>query len=106
MITYEVNAVVDEALVPAYERYMTDRHISDLIDTGCFVEASFSRTEGRRYRIRYEAPDRAALERYFSDHAERLRGDFHDHFPTGVAVTREEWTVLKHWRPGAGERAG
>lgn len=103
MITYEVTAVVEDRLVAAYEQYMQSQHISDVFGTGCFVAASFSRAEGNRFRIRYEALDQASLDRYFSDHAALLRGDFHDHFPEGIEVSRETWTVLKKWgADGAG----
>ena len=50
-----------------------------------------------RYRIRYEAPDRAALERYLAEHAARLRGDFAAHFPAGVELSREVWDALQLW---------
>lgn len=97
VITYEVTAIVDGGLVPAYEQYMRSRHIPDLLATGCFVAASFSRGEGNRYRIRYEAPGPDDLERYLAEHAERLRAHVHEHFPHGIRLSRETWTVLERW---------
>jgi hypothetical protein len=105
MITYEVTASVDAALAVAYEKYMQGQHIPEVFATGCFAAASFSRAEGNRYRIRYEAPDQASLERYYSEHADRLRGDFQEHFPRGIEVSRETWSVLKSWG-GTGEGHG
>ena len=100
MITYEVTASVDPDLVPAYEEYMRTRHIPDLLATGCFIGASFSRAEGSRYRMRYEAPDQAALDRYVADHAPRLREHVHLVFPSGIRLERETWTVLEQWQAG------
>ena len=93
MVIYEITAVVDGRLAADYERYMKGRHIPDLLATGHFASASFSRS-GARYRICYEAHDRAALDKYIAEHAERLRRDFHEHFPIGVELSREIWDVV------------
>ena len=77
-----------------FERFMTERHIPDLIATGCFREAHFERSAPGRYRTRYEAHDRAALERYMEDHAARLRDDVARIFPEGLSFEREEWETL------------
>ena len=97
MITYEVTATVDASLIDAYERYMRDRHIPDVLASGCFVGASFARSEAGRYRIRYEVRDRAVLDRYVAEHAPRLRADVERHFPSGVTLGREVWDVLESW---------
>ena len=97
MVTYEITASVREDLCEAYERYMSARHIPDLLATGAFTAASFSRSSAGRYRIRYEASTREALDAYLSDHAPRLRAHFATTFPDGVDVTREEWAVLASW---------
>lgn len=97
MITYEITASVRADLVDAYERYMCERHIDDLLRTGMFAGASFTRAAPGRYRIRYEAQDRAALDRYLTEHAPRTRADFAAHFPEGVELSREEWEVLAAW---------
>jgi len=97
MITYEVTATVEAERMVAYESYMKSRHIPDLLATGCFVAASFSRDGGNRYRMRYEASSRAELERYLRDHAGALRAHVVEVFPSGVALDREEWTVLGQW---------
>ena len=105
MITYEITAEVQPTLADAYERYMRETHIPDLLATGCFVAASLARSAPGRFRIRYEARSRADLDRYLSTHAAALRADFTAHFPEGVSVAREEWETLARWedtpaRPG------
>lgn len=97
MVTYEVTTLVDPGQVEAYERYMRQRHIPDLLATGCFQEAVFTRAAVGRYRVRYEAPGEAALERYLAQHAPRLREEFASHFPGGVTVSREVWVALQRW---------
>ena len=97
MVTYEVTSTVREDLCAAYELFMRERHIPDLLETGCFVQASLSRSAPGRYRVRYEAHDRAALDRYLAEHATRLRAAFAKEFPAGIEASREEWTVLGSW---------
>jgi hypothetical protein len=97
VITYEVTAIVPGALVSDYEGYMRERHIPDLLATGCFSGACFSRSAPGRYRVRYEAFDRESLDRYLAVHAAEMRGHFMETFPEGVSVEREEWEVLELW---------
>ena len=97
MVIYEVRAIVNPDLCESYEKYMTEQHIPDLIKTGCFAEASFETCGEGEYQMRYAAPSREHLDMYFRDHAPRLREDLASHFPVGIALTRKEWNVLKHF---------
>ncbi len=97
MLTYEITATVRPDLCDAYERYMRERHIPDLMQTGAFAAASFSRSAAGRYRIRYEARSRGELDSYLATHAPRLRQHFTDTFPAGIELSREEWTLLESW---------
>ncbi len=97
MVIYEITAVVEPSLVSQYEQYMLTRHIPNLLATGYFTGASLARSEPGRYRVRYEAATREALDRYLSEHAPRLRADFDAHFPTGVQLTREVWETVQVW---------
>lgn len=94
MITYEVNAFVDEALCERYERYMTDRHLRDVLATGCFVSATLERATPGKYRVLYSAPTKDDVDRYLRVHTALLRADFAKHFPSGVRLEREVWTEL------------
>jgi hypothetical protein len=97
MITYEVTAEVREDLRSRYELYMRDRHIPDVLATGLFVGASFLRADDGRYQARYVFADREAYDRYIATHSARLRADFSSHFPEGVSLSRDVWTVLAEW---------
>ncbi len=93
-ISYEVTVSVSDELATKFERYMTERHIREVIDTGCFISATFARNEDGSFRSSYLASDHDSLERYLEEHAARLRADFAEHFPTGADATREEWVVI------------
>lgn len=95
MITYEVSAVVDEALCEKYERYMTGRHLKDVLASGCFVSATLERATPGKYRVLYRAPTKEDVDRYLKEHTALLRADFAKHFPTGVRLEREVWTELE-----------
>jgi hypothetical protein len=84
MLSYEITALVATELIENYEKYMAEKHIPDLLSTGFFCGAIFSRSTVGCYRIQYQAP--------------RLRADFNAHFPTGVEVLRENWEVLQNWK--------
>jgi len=97
MFIYEITAVVRADLVAKYEVYMREQHIPDLLETGYFRAASFTRSGKDRYRIRYEARDQTALDQYLQNEAPRLRADFLEHFPEGVDLSRDVWEVLEVW---------
>lgn len=98
MIIYEITATVSADLLEAYERYMREIHIPDLLATGFFSGASIARAGENRYRIAYEARSREALDAYLSAESARLRADFLAHFPEGIELTRENWEVLQIWK--------
>ena len=98
MIIYEITAVVRADLIEQYEKYMSERHIPDLLETGFFSRAYFTRSGENRYRVQYHAHDRAALDEYLKTGAEDLRNDFLEHFPEGIEVSRENWEILQTWQ--------
>jgi Domain of unknown function (DUF4286) len=97
MIIYEVTTVVPPANIAAYESYMRDRHVREVLDTGCFLSATIARSLPGRYRIRYVATSMDVLDRYLSRFAQQFRADFAAHLGSDVEVTREVWTELQQW---------
>ena len=93
-VTYEITATVDLAFRTKFEIFMIERHIPDLMETGCFSSASLARSAPGRYRTRYEARDRESLDQYLAEHAQGLRAHVMETFPIGVNFEREEWEVL------------
>jgi len=93
-ITYEVTAVIREDLRGAFESYMTEVHMPEVLATGAFLDARFSTAEPGRYRASYTARSREVLDKYLVEHSSRLREDVAKHFLEGVQFSREEWTTL------------
>ena len=94
MLIYEVTAIVDGELTAAYERYMVEQHIPDLLATGHIQAAFFAKT-GLQYKMGYHADSQKQLDMYLADHAERLRADLKDHFPTGIEFSRQVFEIVK-----------
>jgi Domain of unknown function (DUF4286) len=97
MVTYEVTTMVEPPHVEAYEQYLRQVHIPQILATGCFQGAALTRSAPGRYRVRYESPTQSDLDRYLETHAARLREDVASHFPQGVSVTREVWVAIQTW---------
>lgn len=93
-VSYEVSIIVRSDLSEAFESFMTEVHIPDVISTGAFSDARFSMKEPSRYRASYTAASRDDLDNYLREHSPRLREDVARHFPDGRAISREEWNVL------------
>jgi hypothetical protein len=97
MIAYEVTVHVEERLVADFERYMRGTHIPQVLATGCFQGAVFSRAADGRYRTSYLAPSQAELDRYLQTYTPALREDFAARFPEGISLSRETWVALEQW---------
>jgi uncharacterized protein DUF4286 len=93
MVVYEITAAVEEQFISAYETYLAERHVPDLMATRCFLSGLLSRTTDV-FQIRYTAANCEALDAYIEQHADRLRQDALEHFPTGVQLSRQIWEVI------------
>jgi hypothetical protein len=96
MIRYEVTLQCSPSTAPELERWMRNTHIPDILATGCFQSIYFDTVEDR-FRTVYQTAASHQLDRYLTEHAERMQADFRQRFPTGVAVSRETWCQLQSW---------
>src|SRR6185503_3973177 len=55
MVTYEVTCEVEADRTAAFERFMRERHIPELLATGCFQGAELLQSAPGRYQVRYHA---------------------------------------------------
>lgn len=98
MILYEVTATAEAQVRSAFESFMRETHVADVLATECFVRAFFGEREAGIYRTTYVAESWEDLDRYLAQHAPRLREHVAERFPTGVTYGREVWRVLQEWR--------
>ena len=89
MIIYNVTVNIDEDVHDDWFQWMSEVHIKDVMDTGLFLEARFSRIlaeeeGGRSYSIQYLCKSMEDLEKYQEEHAPRLQ-------PTPHATKENLW---------------
>ena len=80
MIIYNVTVNIDEDVHDDWFDWMTNVHIKDVMDTGLFLEARFSRIlaeeeGGRSYSIQYLCKDMETLDKYQHEFAPKLQRD-------------------------------
>jgi hypothetical protein len=98
MIFYEVSVTVSAPMSKAFESYMRNKHIPEILATKCFTQIHFAQMGDNIYRTCYQAQSQADYERYISQFANTMRADFMQHFPDGCQVQRQVWNNLETWR--------
>lgn len=107
MYIYNVTINVEDEIHDAWFEWMKNKHIPDMLATGKFLEAKMSRVMvqeekgGTTYSIQYGLQDKATLEAYLQEDAERLRSDGTDRFGDKFVAFRTELQVLDHQRVAA-----
>jgi len=78
MIIYNVTVNVDYNVHDEWYEWMKTKHIPDVMDTGCFRDARFSKIMaeeegGKSYSIQYMAHSRGHLNKYLENFAPALQ---------------------------------
>lgn len=88
MVFYEVSVEVRPDLREAFVQYMRDKHLPDILATGCFQHIRFDQASETLFRTCYQAETEAGYQRYIDQHAAAMRADFMQHFPEGCVPSR------------------
>ena len=102
MIIYNVTVNVDETIHEPWLKWMKE-HIPQVLATGCFTEARFTRVlveeqmGGYTYSIQYAAASREALDTYYKEHAPKLRKDGPDLFGDKALAFRTELELIDQY---------
>ncbi|MGH9821627.1 MAG: DUF4286 family protein [Pyrinomonadaceae bacterium] len=97
MIIYEVTATVNADLTAEYEEYMKGRHIPQILETGHFDAAFLLKGGGNRYRMLYRAHGEENFNSYLEKDAAHVRADVAEHFPSGLELSRDVWSIEQAW---------
>lgn len=75
---YEVKCTIkNDEYQGVFEKYMTGKHIPDILKTNCFTNIYFVQEEDKTtYKISYLANDQESLNIYLKEFAPALRDDF------------------------------
>ncbi|AVP95861.1 DUF4286 domain-containing protein [Ahniella affigens] len=97
MIVYEVRVVIEPEIEPAYRAWLTP-HIQEIINlpgfTGADLYTEADPSGNPCFVMHYHAQNQESLDRYFAEHAPRLRADGIAHFGNRFSATRRVLTGL------------
>jgi quinol monooxygenase YgiN len=91
-VIYEVNLDVERDIEDEFARWL-GKHVAEMIALPGFVDAELTREEREAdqqaaFSVRYRLESRTALERYFAEHAERMRNDGLQRFGRQFSASR------------------
>ena len=101
MFIYNVTVKTDAAIADAWERWMLEEHMPELLATGLFTECRLSRLadtedddDSLTYSAQYTCPSRAEYERYIAEWAPLMRQKGLEKFGGGFIAFRSVMDVL------------
>lgn len=100
MIIYNVTVNVEKTALQAWLEWMQNKHIPDMLATGKFSKAKMCQVlveeemGGITYAIQYTTVDRDSLERYYTEDADKMRGEGQALFPNQFVAFRTELEVI------------
>jgi hypothetical protein len=81
MIIYNVTINIEEGVTAEWLSWMQQKHIPEVLATGKFTKALMTKVlvdeemGGNTYSVQYSCPNKATLEAYYVEDAERLQAD-------------------------------
>ncbi|WP_372473457.1 DUF4286 family protein [Capnocytophaga sp. ARDL2] len=103
MIIYNVTLNIDESIHDAWLQWMQEKHIQEVVDTGCFVSARLVRVlvdeemGGITYSVQYYANTKEDLERYRKEFAPALQQEGMQLFGDKMLAFRTDLEVIKEF---------
>lgn len=100
MIIYNVTINVDESIHEEWLEWMKNKHIDEVVATGCFSKATMVKVlvdeemGGITYSVQYLAPSRDALEKYKNEFAPQLKREGLQRFSDKMLVFRTELEII------------
>ncbi len=100
MFIYNVTINIDETVHDQWLLWMKENHIPAMLATGKFTTAKLCKVlveedmGGITYSAQYTAKDKATLEQYYQEDAERLRNDGMKNFANKFVAFRTELEII------------
>jgi hypothetical protein len=102
MIIYNVTVNIDDSIHDDWLAWIKE-HIPQVLATGKFTEAKLTKVlvkeelGGTTYSVQYKAISREALEAYYKEDAEKLRGDGLKKFADKMLAFRTELEIIDEY---------
>ncbi len=93
MFVFTVSVAVKLEIASEWRKYMLEKHINDVLKTGCFMKAEFEEVESdgnesNQFRARYFFESKSDYERYIKNFASDLRAEHNQLFGEQVEAQR------------------
>lgn len=103
MILYNVTVSIDPSVNEEWVAYMREKHIPEVIASGCFVEARFCRVNGEEeggvtYATTYLCSSQEMYDHYNANHAAELRKEFNERWAGKFAAFRTFLDVVEEFK--------
>lgn len=104
MILYNVTINIDDSVREEWLKWMTEKHIPEMLETGKFTEAKIVKVliveemGGTTYSIQYLTESKEMLERYYEEDAPRMRQEGMQLFGDKMVAFRTELELLKEFK--------
>lgn len=100
MLIYNVTINIDRSVHNEWLSWMKETHIPDVLSTGKFSKAKMCKVlveedmGGVTYSIQYTTKSREALEAYYKEDADRMRGEAMKYFSNKFVAFRTELEII------------
>ena len=104
MILYNVTINIDDSVREEWLKWMTEKHIPEMLETGKFTEAKIVKVliveemGGTTYSIQYHTESKEMLERYYEEDAPRMRQEGIQLFGDKMVAFRTELELIKEFK--------
>jgi hypothetical protein len=101
-LIYNVTVNIDDSVHDEWLTWIKE-HIPQVLATGKFIDAKLTKVlveedmGGTTYSVQYKAHSREALDAYYTEDAERLRGDGLKRFADKMLAFRTELEVIDEY---------
>ncbi len=101
MYIYNVTINIEMSIQKDWLRWMQEKHIPEILETGKFSEAKMSQVmveeeNGITYSIQYTTDSKETLDKYFNEDAPALRQEMGQLFSNKFVAFRTELKVVNH----------
>ncbi len=98
MFIYTVRIKVNSEIESHWLKWMTEKHIPDVLLTGAFLKSLIIKVpDSSEYIIQYTAPSREILDDYRKNHSPRLQQEHNELFEGKFSAQREEFEFIKEF---------
>lgn len=100
MIIYNVTVKVDLSIAAAWQQWMKEEHLPEMMQTGLFLDYKMCRLleqdeqEGATFVVQYNADSKEHYQTYISEHAPKMRQKGLDKFGGKFAAFRTVMEVI------------